>query len=133
MLGQRCLVIAAKGYTESRKKNGKVLHRRFASVLPGGSKGSRGRASEHCVLECIFQEQNQTYFVMDLGKLVVWMLLKRVVYASLVCWKGQVFYECSAAFRGFWLQSKLAELGKMGRVLEVNVLKITMHRRDCTG
>lgn len=67
-LGQRCLVIAAKGYTESRKKNGKVLHRRFASVLPNGSRATRGRVSEYCVLECVFQEQNQTYFVIDLGE-----------------------------------------------------------------
>lgn len=37
---------------------------------------------------------DQTYYVIDM-----------------VCWAGMSFYECTAEFRFFWLNSKLAETG----------------------
>lgn len=39
-------------------------------------------------------QSDQTYYVIDM-----------------VCWAGMSFYECTAEFRFFWLNGKLAETG----------------------
>jgi len=63
--GQRCLVIASKGYTISRLRNG-VVADRFESGLPSGNSGTRG--GEECILDCVFHGPNSTYYV--LGEVV---------------------------------------------------------------
>ncbi|XP_018482301.2 LOW QUALITY PROTEIN: uncharacterized protein LOC108853383 [Raphanus sativus] len=93
--GKRCFVVSADGTTVSRLRNGSVLHL-FPSALPGGArkKGVSGPAQSYSILDCIFHEADQTYYVIDM-----------------VCWRGYSLYECTAEFRFFWLQSKLDETG----------------------
>ncbi|KAG8365323.1 hypothetical protein BUALT_Bualt18G0092700 [Buddleja alternifolia] len=88
--GKRCFVVSSNGITVSRLRNGAMLHR-FRSSLPNG--GARGNNS-YCILDCVFHEPDQTYYVIDL-----------------VCWSGMSLYECTAEFRFFWLNSKLDEIG----------------------
>lgn len=90
--GKRCLVVSSNGITVSRMRNGSLLHR-FPSALPNGSRNNRSGTS-YCILDCIFHEPDQTYYVVDM-----------------VCWAGMSFYECPAEFRFFWLKSKLFESG----------------------
>ncbi|CAL9226742.1 unnamed protein product [Arabidopsis halleri] len=93
--GKRCFVVSSDGTTVSRVRNGSILHH-FPSALPGGArkKGAAGPASSYSILDCIFHESDQTYYVIDM-----------------VCWRGYSLYECTAEFRFFWMQSKLAETG----------------------
>ena len=90
--GRRCLVISSQQMTISRHRNGSVLHR-FTSILPNGSRASiAGSGDDFCILDCIFHEADSTYYIIDM-----------------MCWKGYALYDCSAEFRLFWVQSKLAE------------------------
>uniref|UniRef100_A0A7N0UY15 Snurportin-1 n=1 Tax=Kalanchoe fedtschenkoi TaxID=63787 RepID=A0A7N0UY15_KALFE len=95
--GKRCIVVSSKGTTVSRLRNGAVLHH-FPSALPSGSRKKTvpDPAQSFSVLDCIFHEQDQTYYVIDM-----------------VCWRGYSLYDCSAEFRFFWLNSKLAETGAL--------------------
>ncbi|KAL6194200.1 hypothetical protein ACLB2K_035284 [Fragaria x ananassa] len=89
--GERCLVVSYDGCTVSRRRNGAILHR-FPSALPDGSR-CRTKAQPSCsILDCIFHEMDQTYYVIDM-----------------VCWRGHSLYDCTAEFKFFWLKSKLAE------------------------
>lgn len=93
--GKRCFVVSSDGVTVSRLRNGSILHH-FPSALPNGAR-TRDRASSaqsYSILDCIFHELDQTYYVIDM-----------------VCWRGYSLYDCTAEFRFFWLNSKLAETG----------------------
>ncbi|PNT69962.1 hypothetical protein BRADI_2g03710v3 [Brachypodium distachyon] len=73
-------------------RNGTVLHR-FPSALPNGSKrGISGPASSYSILDCIFHEPDETYYIVDM-----------------ICWRGYSLYDCTAEFRFFWINSKLTE------------------------
>lgn len=90
--GRRCLVISSQHMTISRHRNGSILHK-FASNLPNGSRESTaGSGDDFCILDCVFHEPDSVYYVLDM-----------------MCWKGYALYDCSAEFRLFWVQSKLAE------------------------
>ncbi|XXG78504.1 hypothetical protein AAC387_Pa08g2439 [Persea americana] len=93
--GKRCFVVSSNGTTVSRLRNGSVLHH-FPSALPNGArtKDVSGPAHVFCILDCIFHEPDQTYYVIDM-----------------VCWRGYSLYDCTAEFRFFWLNSKLTETG----------------------
>ncbi|KAJ4712572.1 snurportin-1 [Melia azedarach] len=93
--GKRCIVVSSNGTTVSRVRNGSIFHH-FPSALPGGArtKDQSGSAQSYCILDCIFHELDQTYYVIDM-----------------VCWRGYSLYDCTAEFRFFWLNSKLAETG----------------------
>nr|TKW12884.1 hypothetical protein SEVIR_5G064700v2 [Setaria viridis]TKW12887.1 hypothetical protein SEVIR_5G064700v2 [Setaria viridis] len=90
--GKRCLVVSSNGMTISRARNGSILHR-FPSALPNGSKRDiSGPASSYSILDCIFHEPDQTYYIIDM-----------------ICWRGYSLYDCTAEFRFFWVNSKLTE------------------------
>ncbi|KAI9079718.1 hypothetical protein K1719_038339 [Acacia pycnantha] len=93
--GKRCFIVSCNGTTISRLRNGSILHR-FPSALPNGSRKRdvSGSAQSYSILDCIFHELDQTYYVIDM-----------------VCWRGYSLYDCTAEFRFFWLNSKLAESG----------------------
>ncbi|PKA61271.1 hypothetical protein AXF42_Ash006168 [Apostasia shenzhenica] len=93
--GKRCFVVSSSGSTVSRLRNGSVLHC-FPSSLPNGARTKEMSAPSHvyCILDCIFHEPDQTYYVIDM-----------------VCWRGYSLYDCTAEFRFFWLNSKLLESG----------------------
>ncbi|WVZ73234.1 hypothetical protein U9M48_021566 [Paspalum notatum var. saurae] len=90
--GKRCLVVSSNGITISRVRNGSILHR-FPSALPNGSKRDiSGPASSYSILDCIFHEPDETYYIIDM-----------------ICWRGYSLYDCTAEFRFFWVNSKLTE------------------------
>jgi len=89
--GQRCLLVAAAGSTTARSRSGVQLAR-FPSALPGGSRQTLGPGDPFCILDAIFHQPDETYYVMDM-----------------MCWKGQALYGCSAEFRMFWVASRLME------------------------
>lgn len=90
--GKRCFVVSSDGTTISRQRNGTILHR-FPSALPHGSRNRDGSGPpSYSILDCIFHEMDQTYYVIDM-----------------VCWKSYSYYNCTAEFRFSWLESKLAE------------------------
>lgn len=93
--GKRCFVVSSNGTTVSRLRNGSILHH-FPSALPAGARTRdvSGSVQSYCILDCIFHELDQTYYVIDM-----------------VCWRGYSLYDCTAEFRFFWLNSKLAETG----------------------
>ncbi|KAK8486406.1 hypothetical protein V6N12_030492, partial [Hibiscus sabdariffa] len=93
--GKRCFVVSSNGTTVSRQRNGSILHH-FPLALPAGSKtrDGSGSAQSYCILDCIFHESDQTYYVIDM-----------------VCWNGYSLYDCTAEFRFYWLNSKLEESG----------------------
>ncbi|GAB4860802.1 hypothetical protein Ancab_035965 [Ancistrocladus abbreviatus] len=93
--GRRCIVVSSNGTTVSRLRNGSVLHH-FPSALPSGARTreNSGSGQSYCILDCIYHEMDQTYYVIDM-----------------VCWRGYPLYDCTAEFRFFWLSSKLAETG----------------------
>ncbi|CAI5497731.1 unnamed protein product [Closterium sp. Naga37s-1] len=93
--GRRCLVVSANGTTVSRLRNGRILHR-FPSHLPNGARapGIAAGAHVYCILDCIFHEPNNTYYVLDV-----------------MAWRGYSLYDCTAEFRLFWLQTHLPQCG----------------------
>ncbi|XP_057251115.1 uncharacterized protein LOC104893480 isoform X3 [Beta vulgaris subsp. vulgaris] len=93
--GKRCFVVSINGTTVSRLRNGSVLHH-FPSALPNGARTreNSGSSQSYSILDCIFHEMDQTYYVIDM-----------------VCWRGYSLYDCNAEFRFFWLNSKLSESG----------------------
>ncbi|XP_023529237.1 snurportin-1 [Cucurbita pepo subsp. pepo] len=93
--GKRCFVVSSNGTTISRLRNGSILHR-FPSALPNGARrrDASGSGQSYSILDCIFHEMDQTYYVIDM-----------------ICWRGYSLYDCTAEFRFFWLNSKLVESG----------------------
>jgi hypothetical protein len=79
--GVRCLVMSCGGVTISRKRNGAIMHR-FPSALPSGSRSTNQGKQGICLLDCVYQHQIKTYFVLDL-----------------MCWKGYALYDSTAEFR----------------------------------
>ena len=87
--GRRCLVSAKGGVTKAQRRTGRPYS--FPSSLPGGSR-MRSKIGS-CELDCIWSEEQQTYYVLDL-----------------LSWRGQPMADCTSEFRFFWMQNKLAEV-----------------------
>jgi snurportin-1 len=62
--GKRCLVVSAKGNTVARLQDGEILHK-FRSQLPNGS-ASSGYSNDYSILDCVFHEEDQTFYVLDM-------------------------------------------------------------------
>lgn len=94
-VGKRLLVVANKGYTSAYTKSG-YLFNSFPSWLPGGSFKTCGKNSNKfsnfTILDCIYDEVNRTYWMIDL-----------------MCYQGNPIYDSDVEFRFFWLHSKLIE------------------------
>lgn len=92
-VGKRCLVTASRGQTKAYSRTGAFM-RRFPSHLPGGCH-KLAQHQSYCILDCIYHEILQTFFVLDI-----------------MCWRGHPVYDSDTEFRIFWLQSKLSEEGE---------------------
>ncbi|KAF4037243.1 hypothetical protein GN244_ATG10685 [Phytophthora infestans] len=99
--GKRCLIVANGGNTIARIPSGSIL-KKFPSVLPCGSHKTNKSSDGYCILDCIFQEQNGTFYVLDV-----------------MCWKGYLLYNCTTEFRLYWMRDKLSE-GAAGTVTPAN-------------
>ncbi|CAI5726985.1 unnamed protein product [Peronospora effusa] len=89
--GKRCLVVANGGNTIVRIPAGSIL-KKFPSALPCGSHKTNKSNDGYCILDCIYQEQNETFYVLDV-----------------MCWKSYLLYNCTTEFRLYWMRDKLSE------------------------
>lgn len=87
-VGKRCLIVAMDGITTAYTKTGKQICR-HSSRLPGGN---RDHKTDYTILDCIFNYELQTYFVLDV-----------LVY------KSHPVMDSETEFRFFWLKCKLDE------------------------
>ncbi|XP_025025557.1 snurportin-1 isoform X3 [Python bivittatus] len=89
--GKRALVVASKGTTAAYTKSGYCVNR-FPSLLPGGNRHNSATGKEYTILDCIYNEIQQTYYILDV-----------------MCWRGHPVYDCQTDFRFYWLHSKMQE------------------------
>jgi hypothetical protein len=105
--GKRCLLVASRGRTVARARNGSRLDR-FRSSLPGGGFAQGHSNGSYTILDCVLQTvgegaaRERRYYVQDC-----------------LCWNGHPMYECEAEMRIYWLQSQLAEC-ETAAVTELN-------------
>lgn len=90
-VAKRCLVVAARGVTTSYSRNGHFMNS-FPSHLPGGCRKRAPKRTEYSILDCFYDSQASTYYILDL-----------------MCWNGHPIYDSETEFRFFWLRSKLSE------------------------
>ena len=80
-----------RGNTIARIPAGSIL-KKFPSALPCGSHKTNKSNDGYCILDCIYQEQNETFYVLDV-----------------MCWKSYLLYNCTTEFRLYWMRDKLSE------------------------
>ncbi|KAE9112725.1 hypothetical protein PF005_g11100 [Phytophthora fragariae] len=115
--GKRCLVVANGGSTVARIPSGGIL-KKFPSALPCGSHKTNKSSDGYCILDCVFQEQDATFYVLDV-----------------MCWKGYLLYNCTTEFRLYWMRDKLSE-GATATVTPANpfrFLPIPCYESDPAG
>ncbi|XP_053449757.1 snurportin-1 isoform X2 [Nycticebus coucang] len=101
-VGKRALIVASRGSTSAYTKSGYCVNR-FPSLLPGGNRQNSTTAKDYTILDCIYSEVNQTYYVLDV-----------------MCWRGHPFYDCQTDFRFYWMHSKLPEEEGLGEKTKLN-------------
>ncbi|NXP10608.1 SPN1 protein, partial [Thinocorus orbignyianus] len=114
-VGKRALVVASRGTTAAYTKSGFCVNR-FPSLLPGGN---RHNSSEkvYCILDCIYSEVKQTYYILDV-----------------MCWRGHPVYDCQTDFRFFWLFSKIQEEEGLGEKSRINPFQfVGLQNFPCTS
>uniref|UniRef100_F6SEX2 Snurportin-1 n=1 Tax=Macaca mulatta TaxID=9544 RepID=F6SEX2_MACMU len=103
-VGKRALIVASRGSTSAYTKSGYCVNR-FSSLLPGGNRRN-STAKDYTILDCIYSEVNQTYYVLDV-----------------MCWRGHPFYDCQTDFRFYWMHSKLPEEEGLGEKTKLNPVR----------
>eukprot|EP00494_Astrolonche_serrata_P034372 UN34641 len=88
--GTRCFMLAKRGWTSVRKQNGTYFDE-FSSLLPGGSRKSYHNTNT-TVLDCIYNEKTETYWVLNI-----------------LVWGSMELYDKDTEFRSWWL-TKLNEV-----------------------
>ncbi|XP_074693949.1 snurportin-1 isoform X4 [Strix aluco] len=88
-VGKRALVVASRGTTAAYTKSGFCVNR-FPSLLPGGNRHNSTSEKVYCILDCIYNEAKQTYYILDV-----------------MCWRGHPVYDCQTSdSSGFTQRSK---------------------------
>lgn len=90
-IGRRSLIVSARGSTHAYSRAGALINR-FPSLLPGGCQTSHRNNSDYCILDCVFDEGAQTYYILDV-----------------MCWRGNPVYDSDTEFRVFWKEQKFVE------------------------
>ena len=105
-VGKRSMVVAARGTTVAYSRSGYCLNC-FPSYLPGGNRRVDNCLGDSTIVDCLFDEPSQTYYVLDV-----------------MCWRSHPVCDSEAQFRRYWLQTKLREEGHRAQeVCRVNPLK----------
>lgn len=97
------MVFSSGGRTVSRNRSGNVVHRGFASLLPSGSYLQSNKKNTVTILDCIWISRIGTYYVMDC-----------------ILWSDQTIGSSEAAFRMWFIRSKLAECGRIDEISKEN-------------
>ncbi|XP_051484541.1 snurportin-1 [Apus apus] len=115
-VGKRALVVASKGTTAAYTKSGFCVNR-FPSLLPGGNRHNSAGEKVYCILDCIYNEAKQTYYILDV-----------------MCWRGHPVYDCQTDFRFFWLSSKIQEEEGLGEKSRINPFKfVSLQNFPCSS
>ncbi|XP_062440050.1 snurportin-1 [Rhea pennata] len=115
-IGRRALVVASKGSTAAYTKSGFCVNR-FPSLLPGGNRHNSLSEKVYSILDCIYNEAKQTYYILDV-----------------MCWRGHPVYDCQTDFRFFWLLSKIQEEEGLGEKSRINPFKfVALQNFPCTS
>ncbi|XP_072838285.2 snurportin-1 [Pogona vitticeps] len=104
-VGKRALIVASKGSTAAYTKSGFCVNR-FPSLLPGGNRRKSAAGKDYTILDCIFNEAQQTFYILDV-----------------MCWRGHPVYDCQTDFRFYWLHSKIQEEAGLGEKSRLNPFK----------
>ena len=114
-IGKRSLVVSARRTTSTYARAGYHV-RNFPSLLPGGSKRSQHTSRDYCILDCVFHEPSQSYYMLDI-----------------MCWAGYPVYDSDSEFRLFWKEQKLKECPGAGTYSRINPLPfINLPFHPCT-
>uniref|UniRef100_A0A8D0L9G9 Snurportin-1 n=1 Tax=Sphenodon punctatus TaxID=8508 RepID=A0A8D0L9G9_SPHPU len=114
-VGKRALVVASRGSTAAYTKSGFCVNR-FPSLLPGGNRRNSVAGKDYTILDCIYSEVNQTYYILDV-----------------MCWRGHPVYDCQTDFRFFWLHSKIQEEKELGEKNRLNPFRfVGLQSFPCT-
>lgn len=114
-VGKRALIVASRGSTSAYTKSGYCVNK-FSSLLPGGNKRNTKTAKDYTILDCIYSEAKQTYYILDV-----------------MCWRGHPFYDCQTDFRFYWMHSKLPEEEGLGENTKLNPFKfVGLKNFPCT-
>ncbi|NXX94923.1 SPN1 protein, partial [Centropus bengalensis] len=115
-VGKRALVVASRGTTAAYTKSGFCVNR-FPSLLPGGNRHNSMNEKVYSILDCIYNEVKQTYYILDV-----------------MCWRGHPVYDCQTDFRFFWLFSKIQEEEGLGEKSRINPFKfVGLQNFPCTS
>lgn len=132
--GQRCLLVASGGQTRAYNRHGRLIET-FGSVLPSGSSGAQYRHLHVQEMGVGLSSRGRDFTVLDAIRIEIdepgaiqspkhahahahrhghgphrrHRQYKYVVLDVLV-WRTQPFYDCSFAFRRFFIHSKFQEL-----------------------
>ncbi|KAK4016039.1 snurportin-1 [Daphnia magna] len=110
-VGKRCLVVASRGWTRVYSKSGYLITE-FQSFLPGGFRQS----SDSTILDCLWNELKQCYFVLDV-----------------LSWSRVPLLGCEAEFRFYWLHGKFSEQPEFGVKSDKNRYPfIPLPTKSCT-
>uniref|UniRef100_A0A8D0BM25 Snurportin-1 n=1 Tax=Salvator merianae TaxID=96440 RepID=A0A8D0BM25_SALMN len=113
--GKRSLVVASRGTTAAYTKSGFCVNR-FPSLLPGGNRQTSATEKAYTILDCIYSESKQTYFILDV-----------------MCWRGHPVYDCQTDFRFYWLLSKMQEEIGLGEKSRLNPFQfVGLQHYSCT-
>ncbi|XP_066184834.1 snurportin-1 isoform X2 [Sylvia atricapilla] len=96
---------ANQGTTAAYTKSGFCVNR-FPSLLPGGNRHNSTSDKVYSILDCIYNEAKQTYYILDV-----------------MCWRGHPVYDCQTDFRFFWLSSKIQEEEGLAEKSRINPYK----------
>ncbi|XP_053128621.1 snurportin-1 [Hemicordylus capensis] len=101
-VGKRALIVASRGSTAAYTRSGFCVNR-FPSLLPGGNRRNSATGKDYTILDCIYNEAKQTYYILDV-----------------MCWRGHPVYDCQTDFRFYWLHSKIEEEDGLGEKSRLN-------------
>lgn len=103
-VGRRCLIVAARKTTYAYSRPGAKL-KNFPSLLPGGCKHTHRLAQDYCILDCVFHEGKQMFYILDI-----------------MCWAGYPVYDSDTEFRVFWKEQKYKECKEISMYSRINPL-----------
>ncbi|XP_015929325.2 snurportin-1 isoform X1 [Parasteatoda tepidariorum] len=113
-VGKRSLVVASRGKTKVYTRSGYRVNT-FYSLLPGGNWRIEGSGRAYTILDCIFDESNKTYYILDV-----------------MCWKSHPCYDSDTEFRFYWRNTKIEETPEVKTISDDNQYKfIPLPHYDC--
>lgn len=124
-------MIAARGQTVGRLRNGALLER-FASPLPAGGPGQPAGDDNFCILDCIFHAPDQTYYVLGAGPpLPCWA--QTLPFAASRCFVPNSFCCTKARIGRPWLPVAVHKVTAAPHLLQLSGILARLHLSRACG